>query len=132
MADPITIEAITGLRPDAANDLVHIDCATHGGDARLDLQSGALSTLMLGLRQAAVALKLDSKNVFSSQALEVTGVGLISRPDGKLGLELVLDGSLRVILLVPEGAISPLHECLFALDEYAQGQPPEPSDPTQH
>src|SRR5512145_2275800 len=41
----ITIEAISSIRPDAATDVVHIDCATQGEDAHLELQAGALSAL---------------------------------------------------------------------------------------
>ena len=87
----------------------------------MELQAGALSALMLGLRQAAEALDPDS-NEFAGQPLEITGVGLISSPtSGKRALEVILDGTLRLILIVPEAAISPLHECLSALGEHPDG-----------
>ena len=53
----------------------------------------------------------------SGQPLELTGTGLVSVEDGRIMLELIFDGSIRVIANVPDRAVPVLQECLFAMDE---------------
>jgi hypothetical protein len=116
MGDGIRIGAITGIHLDTTKDVVHIECMADEKPAHIDLPSGALSTLILGLRQVSKAFPTDPQD-FSGQPLVLTGAGLIAREDGQLVLELVFDQSLRVVVDVPEAAIPPLHECLFAISE---------------
>ena len=53
----------------------------------------------------------------AAQPLVMTGTGLLSMEDGTLALELVLDGKLRVMVVIPKVGLSPLQECLFAMEE---------------
>ena len=110
----LTIHTITSMRTDEAEDVVHIQCTTGKDTANLDVRSGARSTLVLGLRQASEAF-MSSES--SGQPLELTGTGLVSVEDGRIMLELIFDGSIRVIANVPDRAVSALQECLFAMDE---------------
>ena len=110
----LTIHTITSMRTDEAKDVVHIQCTTEKDIANLDVRSGALSTLVLGLRQASEAF-MSSES--SGQPLELTGTGLVSVEDGRIMLELIFDGSIRVIANVPDRAVPALQECLFAIDE---------------
>jgi len=131
MTERLTIQAISSVQPDAPQDLVHIECATDDQPAQLDVHSGALSTLMLGLRQAAQAFPRNSDD-FSGQPLELTGVGLVTLEDGTVLLELVLDGSFRVVIDVPDRALPPLHECLFAMGELRSELVADQASSTQH
>jgi hypothetical protein len=117
MAERIKIDAIRHLHPDTDAGLVHIEGSTSDGAVHLDLTSGALSTLVLSLRQAAQAFATESAD-FCSQSLELTSTGLIAREDGKLALRLVFDDDLLVVVDVPEDAIPILQECLFAMGEH--------------
>jgi hypothetical protein len=110
----LTIHAVKYVRADRAKDVVHIECRTETDTAALNVHSGALSALVLGLRQASEALRSSSE--FSGQPLELTGAGLVSC-DGSIMLELVFEGALRVVANVPDPAIPILQECLFAMDE---------------
>jgi hypothetical protein len=112
----LTIHAINSMHTDETKDVVHIECTTDSHIADLDVHSGALSTLVLGLRQASEAL-LSGSGDFFGQPLELTRTGLVSLEDGRIMLELVFDGSLRVVANVPDPAIHALQECLFAMDE---------------
>ena len=111
----LTIHTITSMRTDEAKDVVHIQCTTEKDTANLDVRSGALSTLVLGLRQASEAFMCSGES--SGQPLELTGTGLVSVEDGRIMLELIFDGSIRVIANVPDRALPALQECLFAMDE---------------
>ena len=124
----LTIHAIHSMRTDEVNDVVHIECMTENDTADLDVHSGALSTLVLGLRQASKALMSGSGD-FSGQPLELTGTGLVSLEDGRIMLELVFDGSLRVVANVPDRAVSALQECLFTMGELRQ---PLTEETTKH
>lgn len=128
MVERIKIDAITYLHSDTDADLVHIEGATSNGAVHLELASGALSTLLLSLRQAAQAFATESAD-FYSQSLELTGTGLIAREDGELALKLVFDDDLLVVVDVPERAIPILQECLFAMGELRAGAP---ANVTQH
>jgi hypothetical protein len=121
MAERFTIQAINSIEPDTATDVVHVECLTNGGNAEVDVHSGALSTLTLGLLQASQAFSATTEE-YSGQPLELTGAGLVLLEDGRLMLELVLDGSLRVVVNVPYPAMPALQECLFAMDEIRDGQ----------
>ena len=112
----LTIHAINSMQPDEAKDVVHIECRTEKAVAGLDVHSGALSTLVLGLRQASEAF-LTTAGEFSAQPLVLTRTDLVSFADGRVMLELVFDGTLRVVADVPEAALPALQECLFAMDE---------------
>jgi hypothetical protein len=116
MTERFTVQAINSVLPDAATELVHIECQTDDEQGQLDVHAGALSTLVLGLRQAAQAFSTSGTD-FSGQPLELTGAGLVLLQDGTVMLELVLDGSLRVVVSVPERALPSLQECLFAMGE---------------
>jgi hypothetical protein len=105
----LTIHAINSMRTDEAKDVVHIECTTETETAGLDVHSGALSTLVLALRQASEAF-LGNSGEFSGQPLELTGTGLDSLEDGSIMLELVFDRSLRVVANVPGPAIPALQE----------------------
>jgi hypothetical protein len=52
----LTIHAINSLQPDEAKDVVRIECTSEKDIADLDVHSGPLSTLVLGLRQGSEAL----------------------------------------------------------------------------
>jgi hypothetical protein len=116
MPERFTVQAINSVLPDAATDLVHIECQMDDEQGQLDVHAGALSTLVLGLRQAAEAFSV-SETEFSGQPLELTGTALVSLQDGTVMLQLVLDGSLRVVVNVPDPALASLQECLFAMGE---------------
>jgi hypothetical protein len=60
---------------------------------------------------------MSTSGEYSGQSLELTGTGLVSLEDGRVMLELVFDGSLRVVANIPEPALPALRECLFAMDE---------------
>ena len=121
------IDAISAIQPDLIRDVVHIECA--GGDetTHLDLRSGALGNLILGLRQAAKAF--PGSGDFEGQPLILTGTGLIAIEDGTLALELVLDGTLRVVIEIPEAGMPALQECLFAIEAIRD---PDPTGMTAH
>jgi hypothetical protein len=116
MTERFTVQAINSVVPDATADLVHIECQTNEQDGQLDIHAGALSTLVLGLRQAAKALSVGSTE-FMGQPLNLGGAGVVSLDDGTVLLELVLDGSLRVVINIPDSALPALHECLFVMGE---------------
>jgi hypothetical protein len=111
----------------------HLSTKNTTGDdkAQLDLRSSAVGPLALGLLQAARSFSANSKE-FSGQPLEMTGAGLITSEDGRVMLKLVLDGSLRVVVHIPDLAIPSLHECLFAMDEIRDGQAVVSASATQH
>jgi hypothetical protein len=90
-----------------------------------------VTTLALGLLQAARALSTNSEE-FSGRPLRLTGAGLLALQDGRLMLELVLDGSLRVIVDVPGPALPALHECFFAMDGIRRAQVAESARATHH
>jgi hypothetical protein len=94
------------------------------------VHAGALSTLMLGLRQVAQAFSVSSTE-FSGQTLELTGAGLVSLEDRRLMLELVLDQSLRIVVNIPEEAIPTLQECLLAIG-HLRGRLPQAFPNTSH
>jgi hypothetical protein len=119
MTERFTVQAINSVMPDAATELVHIRCQTEDQEGQLDVCAAALSTLVLGLRQAARAF-VGSEADFSGQPLELTGTGLVSLPDGSIMLEIILDGSLRVVVRVPDSALPSLHECLFVMGEISK------------
>lgn len=123
MTERFTVQAVNSVQPDAASDLVRIECQTNEEDVQLDIHAGALSPLVLGLRQAAKAFSVGSPDL-TGQPLELTGTGLVSMRDGMVLLELVLDGSLRVVVKIPDPALPALHECLFAMGEIRR--PPSP------
>ena len=129
MASITAIDAISTVRPDAPNDVVHVEFTSGEGLAHLNIRSGAISTLALGLRQAAQAFQSDE---FYGQPLELTGAGLISLEDGRIMLELVFDGSLRVCADVPPPAMPALQECLYALGELRDVAAREQAGATQH
>jgi hypothetical protein len=58
MTERFTVQAVNSVQPDAASDLVRIECPTNEEDGQLDIHAGALSTLVLGLRQAAKAFSV--------------------------------------------------------------------------
>jgi hypothetical protein len=43
-------------------------------------------------------------------------LGVISMEDGTLGLEMVLGGTLHVVVAIPKAEISLLHECLLPME----------------
>jgi hypothetical protein len=131
MPERLAVRAISSVHPDADGEVVHIEYETSDKPDQLDIHAGALSTLLLGLRQAAQAFPVSSAE-FTGQPLELTGAGLVSLEDGRLMLELVLDGMLRVLVDVPDLAIVSLHECLFAMHEVRNAEAEAPTPPTHH
>jgi|RhiMethySRZTD1v2_1073278.scaffolds.fasta_scaffold33879_7 hypothetical protein len=81
MAERFTIQAINSIEPDTATDVVHVECMTNGANAEVDVHSGALSTLTLGLLQASQAFSANTEE-YSGQPLELTGAGLVTLEDG--------------------------------------------------
>ena len=112
----LTIYAVKYMRADQAKDVVHIECKTEKATAALDVHSSALSTLVLGLRQASEALRNSSER--PGPPLELTGAGLVACEDGSIMLELIFEGALHVVANIPDPAVSVLQECLFAMDEF--------------
>lgn len=131
MPERLAVQAISSVHPDADGEVVHIEYETADKPDQLDIHAGAISTLVLELRQAAQAFPVSAAE-FTGQPLELTGAGLVSFEDGRLMLELVLDGMLRVVVNVPDIAIVSLHECLFAMGKFRDGLVVEAGSTTHH
>jgi hypothetical protein len=89
----------------------------------LNIGGGYLGGLIVGLNSQAANLS----DAHANQPMTLVSTRPFTMGDGRVGLMMVLDDSVRLPVLFPPAAIQSLRNSMDVLESHSSGGPPEPS-----
>jgi hypothetical protein len=119
------IKAVHSVRTDSAkSELVVTFISTSGGNYVVRVPSAVLDGLTLTMMSLAPKLKDPKGKGRMIQPQTLTGARQFVLPDGRGGLELTIDGQLKVPLVFPPDAIRGVRTALEQLEALLQTSNP--------
>ena len=127
MNKPIIITGIKAILPDPKTDMVRVGVNANGEDVTLHLHKGVLGGLIIGLMKASQAFKSDpNATEFLGQPFTLNNARPFVVDDKVHGLELTVEGSLKIPVVFPVNGIEVWRQVVKHLEAASKTRPKKP------